>query len=149
MARIQISLPEQLPFSFEIQVGPEHINDAGHLDNALLLGLVSEARKSFIRSFGYSELNIEGVGIVIADAAVQYRSEAFAGETMRIRMGTGEVGSKGCDLLWCMTEMTSGREVARGKTGVVFFDYATRKAIAIPENLRSRLVEPALSAPVS
>ena len=45
-----------------------HINYGRHLDNAQLLSLVSEARLRFFKSMGYTELDVEGVGIVVADA---------------------------------------------------------------------------------
>ena len=139
MARIQIELPEQLPFSTEITLYLSHMNYGGHLDNALLLTVVSEARARFFQSLGYTELNVEGVGIIVSDAALQYRSEAFHGEVMVVQMGAADFGSKGCDLLWRMTERTSQREVARGKTGIVFFDYAARKIAAVPDAFRARL----------
>lgn len=139
MARIQIELPEQLPFSTEITLYLSHMNYGGHLDNALLLTIVSEARARFFQSLGYSELDVDGVGIIVSDAALQYRSEAFHGEVMVVRMGAAEFGSKGCDLLWCMNEKSTGREVARGKTGIVFFDYTTRKIALVPAGFRSQL----------
>jgi 4-hydroxybenzoyl-CoA thioesterase len=139
MPRIQIELPDRFPFSTEITLYLSHMNYGGHLDNALLLTVVSEARARFFKSLGYSELDVEGVGIIVSDAALQYRSEAFHGEVMVVSMGAADFGSKGCDLLWCMSEKTSNREVARGKTGIVFFDYATRKIAQVPENFRSRL----------
>lgn len=138
MARIQIELPEQLPFSTEVELYLSHMNYGGHLDNALLLTVVSETRVRFFRSLGYSEQDVDGVGIIIADAAVQYRSEAFHGEIMVVSMGAADFGSKGCDLLWRMNERSSRREVARGKTGIVFFDYATRKPAPVPDGFRAR-----------
>jgi acyl-CoA thioester hydrolase len=102
------------------------------------LAVVSEARARFFQSLGYTELDVEGLGIVIADAALQYKSEAFHGEVMVAQMTARDFGSKGCDLLWCMREKSSQREVARGKTGIVFYDYGARKAAAIPENFRTR-----------
>jgi acyl-CoA thioester hydrolase len=139
MPRIQIELPERFAFSTEIALYLSHINYGGHLDNALLLTVVSEARARFFQSLGYSELNVEGVGIVVADAALQYQSEAFHGETMVVQMTATDFGKYGCDLPWCMNEKLSGREVARGKTGIVFFDYATRKVATVPEAFAQRL----------
>ena len=37
-----------------------------------------------------------------------------------------------------MTEKLSGREVALGKSGVVFFDYSTRQVVEVPASFRSR-----------
>lgn len=138
MARIQIDLPDSLPFATDLPLYLSHMNYGGHLDNALLLTLVSEARARFFKSLGYTELNVEGVGIVVSDAAVQYRSEAFHGETMVVRMAAAEFNRYGCDLLWRMADQATGREVARGKTGIVFFDYGTRKVAPVPAEFRRR-----------
>ena len=138
MARIDVTLPEQFAFSAEIALHEGHINYRGHVDNVLLLLVVSEARQRFFESIGQGDLESGGIGIVIADAAVQYRSEAFHGETMLVQMTAGGFTGKGCDLPWRMTEKDSGREVARGKIGIVFFDYATRSAVLVPESFRQR-----------
>ena len=118
-----------------------HINLGRHLDNAQLIGLVSEARVRFFKSMGYTELDVEGLGVIVADAAVQYRSEAFHGETLNIAMAVNDFHAFGCDLAWCMHEEASGREVARGKTGIVFFDYTQRRKAPVPEGFHRRFAD--------
>ena len=150
MARVDIKLPEHLPFRTEIELYLLHMNYGGHLDNALLLTVVTEARMRFFRALGFKESDVCGVGIVIADAAVQYRSEAFQGEVMEVAMAADEFSRCGCDLVWRMTERTTQREVARGKTGIVFFDYRQRKVAPLPEEFRTRAqacAQPATAAP--
>lgn len=142
MARIRVHLPEHLPFRTEIPLLIGHINYGGHLDNARVLAIVHEARLRFVASMGYSEVRIEGCGIIVSDAAVQYRSEAFHGEVMVVEMGATEFWDHGCDFPWRMTDQASGREVARGKTGIVFFDYAARKKVHTPEAFRRRFEQP-------
>jgi len=132
LARIQISLPERFSFSTEIPIYISYINYGNHLDNAALIALVSEARVRFFKALGYSELDVEGVGIVVADVAAQYRSEAFHGEVMVFDMAADDFNKYGCDLVWRIADKASGREVARGKTGIIFFDYAARRATAVP-----------------
>ncbi|KAI5915796.1 MAG: thioesterase family protein [Proteobacteria bacterium] len=136
MARIKIELPESLPFSTEIPLYVEHMNHGNHLDNARLLSLVSEARVRWLKSMGYGELNIEGLGIIVADAALQYLSEAFHGETMVVEIGADDFNKYGCDVVWRMRDKASGRDVARGKHGIVFFDYDVRKIAPAPEGFR-------------
>ena len=138
MARINIEQPEQHAFSTELEIYLTHINHAGHVDNALLLTLVSEARQRFFRSMGYSQTDVEGVGIVVADAAVQYLSEAFHGETLVVEMSALDFNKYGCDLVWRVRERESARDVARGKTGIVFFDYAARRIAPVPPAFRSQ-----------
>ena len=138
MTRIQIELPPKWVFATDITLYQSHINFGGHLDNALLLTVVSEARARFFKSLGFSELDVAGAGIIVADAALQYRSEAFYGEVMVVQMDAANFSRKGCDLLWCMNEKASQREVARGKTGIVFFDYATREPVPVPSAFRAQ-----------
>ena len=138
MPRIKIDLPARFPFSTEVQIYLSHINEAAHLDNAQLLTLVSEARQRFFQSLGYTQTQVEDVGIVVADAAVQYLSEAFHGETLVIEMTADDFSKYGCDLVYCIRERDSGREVARGKTGIVFFDYAARKVAPVPQAFRAK-----------
>ncbi|ENO85392.1 acyl-CoA thioesterase [Thauera linaloolentis] len=136
MARIRIELPGTFTFRTSIPLLITHINNAGHLDNAQLLGLVSEARVRFMQSMGFTEMDVEGLGVIVADAALQYRSEAFHGETMAIEMSATDFHEFGCDLVWRITEERSAREVARGKTGIVFFDYGQRRKGPVPEGFR-------------
>lgn len=138
MPRIIIDLPPAFAFSTELRIYVSHINDAGHVDNAQLLTLVSEARQRFFQSLGYTQSDVEGVGIVVADAALQYLSEAFHGETLVIEMAAHEFNKYGCDLAYRIRDKASGRDIARGKTGIVFFDYARRKIAAVPPAFRDK-----------
>lgn len=138
MARVQIALPASFIFRTEIPLLISHINHGRHLDNSQLLSLVSEARVRFLRSQNYTEMDVEGAGIIVADAALRYRSEAFYGETMAIELGLQDFHDHGCDMVWRMTEATSGREVAHGKTGIVFFDYGVRRKTTVPTAFRAR-----------
>ncbi|MDP3539611.1 MAG: thioesterase family protein [Azonexus sp.] len=132
MPRIKIELPDHFIFSTEIPIYISYINYGHHLDNAALISMVSEARVRFFQSLGYKELDVEGVGIVVADVAAQYRSEAFHGETMVVEMGANDFNKFGCDLVWRLSDKATGREVARGKHGIVFFDYTARKPTSAP-----------------
>lgn len=139
MPRIRIDLPTQFAFSTELPVYIGHINYGNHLDNAQLIALVAEARVRFLKSLGYSELDIEGVGLVVADVAAQYRAEAFHGDTLVVDMGVTDIGPQGCDFAWRLTQRDSGREVARGKHGIVFFDYRQRVKAAVPAGFLARI----------
>ncbi|MEI6559839.1 MAG: thioesterase family protein [Rhodospirillaceae bacterium] len=138
MPRIAVDLPDRFVFTTELTVYINHINYGHHLDNAALLSLVSEARVRFFRSLGYSELDVEGVGIIIADAAVQYRSEAFHGERLVFELAATDFNKYGCDIVWKVTEKAGGRDVARGKTGILFFDYAAKTKAGVPPRFRER-----------
>lgn len=73
MPRIQFALPERFSFSTEIQIYISHVNQGGHLDNAQLLTLVSEARVRFFQALGYREAGVEGLSIVVGDRSATVR----------------------------------------------------------------------------
>ena len=144
MARIVFDLPAQFGFSTELQIYISHVNQGGHLDNAQLLSLVSEARLRFCQWLGWREGHVEGAAIVVGDMLAQYKSEAFHGQTLRVQMQPTDFNRYGFDLVFCMTEVSQGREVACGKTGIVFIDPDTRRVTPIPAAVLHKLQRSAL-----
>lgn len=141
MPQINIELPEKFLFSTEIQLLGIHINVGGHLDNALLLSLATEARSRYWQHLGYNPLDIEGVRVFVADAAVQYKSEAFHNEVMVIELAANDFNKYGFDIVWRIRDKASGREIARGKTGSVCVGVESRKVTVIPEKFRAKLTD--------
>jgi 4-hydroxybenzoyl-CoA thioesterase len=71
------------------------------------------------------------------DAAVVYRAEGRYGMVLRVEVAVAEVKSRGCDFLFRLADAATGKEIARVKTGIVFFDYAARKVGHTPEPFRA------------
>ena len=145
MPRIQFPLPERFVFATDIQIYISHVNQGGHLDNAQLLTLVSEARVRFFKSLGYTEGDVAGFAIVVGDMVAQYKSEGFHGETMRVSMVPQDYNKYGFDLAYRMECLDTAREVARGKIGIVFIDRATRKVAQVPAEFLQRVSPLSLS----
>lgn len=139
MSRIQFELPDRFVFATQIQIYISHVNQGGHLDNAQLLTLVSEARVRFFKSLGHRESDVAGCPIVVGDLVAQYKSEGFHGETMRVRMRPQDFNRYGFDLAYCMDCVDTGREVARGKIGIVFIDRETRRPAPVPPAFLAQL----------
>ena len=138
MARIKLDLPAEFPFTTELRVRITDVNYGGHMGNDALLGLLHEARVRFLNHYGLSELDIFGVGLIMADSVIVYKSEAFPGETLDIAVAVTDFNRYGCDVVYRVSEKSSGREVARAKTGIVFFDYRERRKTPVPAGFRAR-----------
>ena len=136
MARIKLDLPERFPFSTELRVRITDVNYGGHMGNESLLGLLHEARVRFLAHYGLGELDIFGLGLIMADSVIVYKSEAFPGEKLEIAVMATDFNKYGCDFVYRVTEKISGREVARAKTGFVFFDYSRRAVQSVPSAFR-------------
>ena len=141
MPRIQITQPDHFVFATDIQIYISHVNQGGHLDNAQLLTLVSEARVRFFKSLGHRESDVAGFPIVVGDIVAQYKSEGFHGETMRVSMVPQDHNRYGFDLAYRMDELNSQREVARGKIGIVFVNRETRRVAPVPASFLAQLKE--------
>lgn len=127
----------------DLSVRVSDLNYGNHVGNDSVLTLMQEARALFYKSLGFkNEIELDGpIGQVVADAAVVYKSESFFGDVLRIEIALGEFHKYGFDLFYKITNKATYKEVARGKTGIICFDYAIRKMATVPEGLKSRLVQ--------
>jgi acyl-CoA thioester hydrolase len=137
MARIKIGMPDKYIFSTEIPVQISDINYAGHLGNDSVLSMVHEARVRFLNSFNYTELDVEGDGIIMTDSAIVYKAEAFHADIIRIDVSVGDFNKYGCDIFYLLSNNKTNVEIAHAKTGIVFFNYNSRKVVSVPENFKS------------
>lgn len=138
MARIKLALPRHVDFTTELALRIGDINYGGHLGNDAVLSLVHEARVQWLAALGFSELNVAGPGIILSDAVIVFKSEGFYGDRLRITLAVDEFNRYGCDVFYCLSHTETGKEVARAKTGLVFFDYAARKLHAVPAVFRAK-----------
>jgi YbgC/YbaW family acyl-CoA thioester hydrolase len=136
MARTRLDLPQPFNFKTEMPVRITDLNYGGHLGNDTVLSLLHEARVRFLNSMGYSEFDIEGAGIIMADAVIQYRLEAFYGDVLTIEVTAAGFEKVSCDFFYRITNSETGKEVVRAKTTIVFFDYENRKKIPVPEKFK-------------
>ena len=134
MSRIQVNFPEKHIFSTEIKVRITDLNYGGHLGNDSMLALLHEARVRYLKHFGYSEMDVEGTGIIMADVAIQFKTEAFYAERLTIAIAVGDFSRVSFDIYY---KVSSGsRDVAIAKTGIVFFNYEKKKVAAVPKKFR-------------
>lgn len=135
MSRIKIQFPPKKVFETIITLQVPHINYGGHLGNDSVLTLCHDARIQFFRSHSQSEKNLFGPGIIQADAAVSYKSEAFLGDEITINIFAKISSEKGFDLYYHLKN-SKDVEVARVKTGLVCFSYEDRKLKNLPTELK-------------
>ena len=138
MARIKLQMPENYQFSTTIDVRITDLNYGNHLANESLLSIIHEARVRFLNHWGYTEMDIEGIGIMMADAVIIYKSQSYYGDSLNIEVGVGEVSKKSCDLFYRITK-DEDKVVALCKTSIVFFDYQTQKPVRIPSEFLEKI----------
>lgn len=116
---------------FPVRIGD--INYGGHMGNDRFLLLFQDARMLFLKSLGCSEANVgEGVALIMSQARVRYRAEAFYGETLRVKVSLTDLRATRFTLGYEVSREPEGTPVASGSTELVGFDYASRRVRALP-----------------
>jgi acyl-CoA thioester hydrolase len=139
MARIRISVPESFSFSTVIPIRITDLNYGGHVGNDSILSLIHEARVQFLKHFEFTELDFAGTSLIMSDVAIEFRSEAFYGSSIKVMVTAGEFTRAGFDIFYQMVNAENNKQVAIAKTGMVCFDYSGRKVTAVPELAISKL----------
>jgi acyl-CoA thioesterase FadM len=138
MARIIIEFPhDKIIFETTIMVQVSDINYGNHLSNDAVLRLCQEVRMRFLKQWDYTELNIENLGIIMADAALIFKGEGYHGNQLTISMAIDDISRVSFDLYYYIKH--GEREIAIVKTAIVFFDYKLKKVSTCPASFLSKL----------
>jgi len=133
MARIKIILPEKFNYSTTINVRITDINYGGHLGNDSVLGIIHEARVRLLKQLGFSEGDIGGVGILMMDAVINFSSEGFYGDELRIDVAVAEITNAGYDIYYRFVNVANNKIIVKAKTNIAFYNYSTGKVSRTPQ----------------
>lgn len=148
MARIKIDLPDGFFFSTHIPVRITDINYGGHAGNDTILSIIHEARMQFLDSYGYTELNFAGIGLIMSDVGIEFKGELFYGDTIIASVTASDFTRAGFDIYYKLETVREARGIhqnqktvliAVAKTGMVGYDYTKKKVAAIPEGAKNSM----------
>ncbi len=141
MARIKIDLPDTFPFSVSIPIRITDINYGGHVGNDTVLSLIHEARVQYLQHHGYKELEIEGIGLIMSDVGIEFKLELFYGDTIKVSVCPADFSRVGFDLYYKLEKEKEGKSIlaATAKTGMICYDYSSKKIVKVPEKLQVTL----------
>ena len=142
MPRTKLLLPENFNFTTNIPVRITDLNYGGHVGNDAILSLIHEIRVQFLRHHDYDELNLAGVGLIMADVTIEFRHELFYGEILRASVAAAEFSRVGFDLYYKLEKQTGEKwvSVTHARTGMVCYDYSLKKIAGVPKEVCSKLL---------
>ena len=143
MPRIKLEIPENKIAVLSIAVRITDINYGNHVGNDAFVSIIHEARMQWLQQHGYTELNIEGTGLILADLIVEFKSEAFYGDIIEIIISVGEISKVSFEFFYQLSATRNEKNIllALAKTGMVCYDYENKKVISIPEELKEILLK--------
>lgn len=122
---------QNFKFTMAYDVHISDINYGGHVANSAILSIFQDARIAYLANLGpYTELDLDGCGIILPEAHVYFRAEMFLHQKLLVGVGCREVKRSSF-----LLEYRIEREdeiTAEGSTPVICFDYQARKPVRIP-----------------
>jgi acyl-CoA thioesterase FadM len=139
--RVKLQFPEPAVFQTQIPVRISDINYGAHVGNDSVLSILHEARMQYLQSMGYTEMNVGGCSLIMADSAIQYKGESFYGDVLQVEVKAINLSAVSFDLFYRVQTQRNGEWclVVLAKTGMICFDYHLRKICEMPEVLRQSL----------
>jgi acyl-CoA thioesterase FadM len=141
MPRIKIDLPETFSFSASLLVRVTDLNYGNHVGNDKVLSFLQEARMHFLQSLGYSELDLDGVSLIMTDAALVFKNEMYFGDELLISVRPVDFSRVGFDLLYKIEKKSEEKLIVAvtAKTGMTCFDYRLKKIVKLPDSVWQKL----------
>ena len=141
MRRIKLELPEHFSFLTQIPIRITDINYGGHAGNGSILAMLHEARIQFLQQFAYNEKDFAGVGLIMNDVVIEFKKELFYGDVVDVAVTANAFERVSFDIVYKLTTHRNGKHIiaATAKTGMVCFDYSSKKIASVPEEARRKL----------
>ena len=126
------------PFRHRIEVRFRDCDLLGHVNHVVYLTYLEQSRFMFWRTVT-GEAAGPFDGLIIARAEIDYRSPAFAGETVDVGIRVESIGRSSFTLANEIVSGRDGRLLAEARTVLVTYDYEANRSIPIPDDRRALL----------
>jgi acyl-CoA thioester hydrolase len=126
------------PFVYREIASFSDLDPMGHVNNAVYLTWIENARIEFLRRLGaFDKPDTSEMAMILARVELDFRAPAGFGDEIEVGVRTARLGTKSFDLEY---ELRRGEEVvANATTVLVAYDYQSKSSKEIPDEWRRRL----------
>jgi len=141
MARLKIDIKGDVIAKISLKVRITDINYGNHVGNDAFVAIIHEARMQWLHQYQFTELNIAGTGLIMSDLQLEFKNESFYGDEIEIAICAGEISTVSFELYYRLTTDRDNKNIllANAKTGMVCYDYESKKMVALPNELKKLL----------
>jgi len=127
-------------FSHRIEVRFRDCDPLGHVNNAVYLTYLEQARLFYWRSLWGFGLDRRSTipGVIMARAEIDYRLPAHYGQTLEIRIDLAATGKTSFTYDYEILD-EANRLIASARTVQVMYDYEAGKPVPIPDEIRRKM----------
>ena len=133
---------KELVFTWQGQIQADQCDAQGYLSARHFMGVVSDSIPNLLgQLMGNDRSQNSNVGGAALEYRFHYHRFPRAGDVLTLRSGLKEVGPK--TYTWChwLFDLERGDAIATAEAVAISLDLEARKAIPIPDDMRSRLEE--------
>ena len=116
---------------------------AGHVNNAVYLSYLEEARLQFLLDI----LHTPNVPFIVAAAHLNFLHQVYFLDQVRIETGVSRMGRSSFDMTHRLYRVSTQELALTGVVTMVAYDYATQKSTPVPEEWRHALNAETTDAP--
>ena len=127
-----------MPFSHPIEVRFGDLDAMGHVNNAMIVTYIEQARFQWWRSY-LGGRKFQEEGFLLAREEVDYRMPNLLGEDVRVELHVSRVGNSSFELTYRITKGLAGELFAEGKSVQVMLDFTTNRPKALSATTREWL----------
>ena len=113
------------------------LNYGNHMGHQNYFSFFQEARVAYLNQFGYSEFDLGGCGMIMAEAGCKYKQALFLNDKVRVACAVTEVKSKRFTMAYQIEK--NDIVCAEGFTINLGFDYQSNKVVRLPEQFIIRI----------
>ena len=127
-------------FSHSLEVRFRDCDPLGHVNNAVYLTYLEQARIAHWRAlggFGIPDRAGEP-GVILARVEIDYRAPARYGDLLEVRLTVAAVGRSSFTYDYTIVG-ENDRTIASAKTVMVMYDYGAAKPVPVPDDIRRKL----------
>jgi acyl-CoA thioester hydrolase len=118
------------------QVRFRDLDPMGHVNNAVFLTYIEQARVAFLSEVG-AATGLEDMNLIVARVEIDFKAPVRFGQEVEISVRAIRFGTKSFDLDYELR--VDGEVVAEAKSVQVAYDYDRREAMPLPADWREKL----------
>ena len=123
-------------FVHEEQVRFRDLDPMGHVNNAVFLTYLEQARVAFFAEMG-AATGLDDMNMIVARVEIDFKAPVRLGQEVEVSVRASRFGTKSFDLDYELR--VEGELVAVAKSVQVAYDYKRREPVPVPAEWREKL----------
>lgn len=131
---------DEYRFFHPVEVRWADVDSRGHVNNGRYFTYMEEGRAHYFQQLGiWDGKDLDQWGSVVAETSCTFIEPLYFGQVVTVGVRTTRLGNKSMEMAYSLRDQASGREVARGVSIQVAYNYDLAQSVRIPDRWRAAI----------